>query len=239
MGQGLGTGVFLLGGAGPVTRSRASAKAAGSRTGFCFQCGVEIPCDSLGRNIRKYCSTDCLNAERRRRHTPKEPAPPVPVADRFWPKVAVGEVSNCWEYQGYRDYRENSLGGRRGGYGHFGINGVTVLAHRVAWELTNGLISPGQVVRHRCDNPPCCNPEHLELGDHADNTRDAIERNRIARGSRLPYTVLSESDVQEIRESYDPGPGGRGKRSNADELAERYGVSVKYIRAVANGQERT
>ena len=54
-----------------------------------------------------------------------------------------------------------------------------VYAHRVAWEQANGQpIPPGMVVRHACDNPPCVNPLHLQLGTHADNVRDTHERGR-------------------------------------------------------------
>jgi hypothetical protein len=33
-----------------------------------------------------------------------------------------------------------------------------------------------KVARHRCHNPPCINPEHLELGSQADNRQDDFDR---------------------------------------------------------------
>ena len=52
------------------------------------------------------------------------------------------------------------------------------LAHRIAWALDRQA-EPGEgVVRHSCDTPRCCNPRHLLIGDHQDNTRDMIERGR-------------------------------------------------------------
>lgn len=64
------------------------------------------------------------------------------------------------------------------GYGVLGSD-LKHRVHRVAWEAVNGRPVPeGLVVRHRCDNPPCCNPDHLEVGTHADNARDAIVRGR-------------------------------------------------------------
>lgn len=52
-------------------------------------------------------------------------------------------------------------------------------AHRVAWALANGPIPEGLHVLHKCDNPPCCNPEYLYLGTDADNVND---RDRQGRG---------------------------------------------------------
>lgn len=51
--------------------------------------------------------------------------------------------------------------------------------HRVAWELANGPIPAGLVIRHKCDNPPCVNVDHLELGTVADNVRDRDQRGRL------------------------------------------------------------
>ena len=39
----------------------------------------------------------------------------------------------------------------------------------------------GKVVRHKCDEPKCVNPEHLELGTPKDNMDDRTKRDR-ARG---------------------------------------------------------
>lgn len=57
-------------------------------------------------------------------------------------------------------------------------------AARLAWALFRPENPDGLVVRHRCDNPPCCNPNHLELGTIADNNRDTVERGRTAKGER-------------------------------------------------------
>ena len=51
-------------------------------------------------------------------------------------------------------------------------------AHRWAWEKFNGPIPKDGNVLHRCDNPPCINPEHLFLGTSLDNHRDMIAKGR-------------------------------------------------------------
>ena len=112
--------------------------------------------------------------------------------------------------------------------------------HRAAWLVTYGSIPDGLVVRHKCDNPPCCNPEHLELGTHQQNVQDAVDRNRVARGRQLPQTKLSPEQVLEIRDRYAvlTIPGKRGRHSNARELADEYGVSVNHLRQIAYGNEQ-
>lgn len=94
-----------------------------------------------------------------------------PLADRFWDHVRRGASDECWEWQS--DARTDA------GYGVFQMGrGIgTRKAHQVAWELTHG-DRGGRSVLHSCDNPPCCNPGHLRLGDHDDNMRDMAERGR-------------------------------------------------------------
>jgi hypothetical protein len=76
------------------------------------------------------------------------------------------------------------------GYGEFHDRGHTLCAHRVAWELANGPIPAGMVIRHKCDNKLCVRPDHLEVGTQADNQRDKAVRRRGVRSKvGLPYGV--------------------------------------------------
>ena len=101
--------------------------------------------------------------------------------------------SGCWEWAGSRT---------QGGYGRLG--GVNT--HRLAYEAWVGPIGEGLVVRHKCDNPPCINPEHLETGTNKDNTRDMITRgrDRIV-GSKNSRAKFTDQDVLDIRMEYATG----------------------------------
>lgn len=82
------------------------------------------------------------------------------------------------------------------GYGYWAGEG----AHRIAYRLKHGSISEGAVIRHECDNPPCCNPAHLKAGTHADNHYDCVKKGRHARGESHGLAKLTEREVRLIRE---------------------------------------
>lgn len=99
-----------------------------------------------------------------------------PIETRFWGKVTKGD--GCWEWCGSRK------GGRYGGYGTIFYGGKTESAHRVAYQLTYGVIPDGMVVCHRCDHPPCVRPDHLFLGTLSDNAQDCVNKGRHRGGER-------------------------------------------------------
>jgi hypothetical protein len=111
-----------------------------------------------------FCSRRCMTIGMRQRYQDG-------WRDRFWARVAKGD--DCWEWQGPRNAR---------GYGYGSVRSKTTFAHRIAWEIVNGPIPKGMVVRHSCDNPPCVNPAHLLLGLPRDNSADMVARGRAARG---------------------------------------------------------
>lgn len=91
----------------------------------------------------------------------------IDPTDRLLQRVNV--TDGCWEWTGAR---------LPTGYGHVRWQGKDALTHRLIWALCFGEI-PGRLwVLHKCDNPPCCNPDHLFLGTPKNNTHDAISKGR-------------------------------------------------------------
>lgn len=48
------------------------------------------------------------------------------------------------------------------------------------------------VVRHKCDNLRCVNPEHLEIGTLADNNKDRAKRGRSAKVVPSKHKLTTE-----------------------------------------------
>lgn len=75
---------------------------------------------------------------------------------------------------GYGQYRDRDLGLPRA-------------AHVMVWESAHGPIPMEEgagrrlSVCHTCDNPRCCNLDHLFLGTHAENMADAARKGKFAK----------------------------------------------------------
>jgi hypothetical protein len=147
------------------------------------------------------------------------------LAERHLHYCPPGEPDECWPWRGFmkNEYGGICVGGNGKGSVHRG-------AHVVAWELAHDRRVPkGWQVRHRCDNPPCCNPRHLVVGPPLLNARDRERRNpgTQARGEAAGPSKLTESAVREIREMSSAGVGQR-------RLAERFGVNQSAISLIVN-----
>ncbi len=118
------------------------------------------------------------------------------MSERFWSKVSVVEDSRCWLWNGSSDVN---------GYGKFRASGRTIRAPRVAFFLRNSRW-PNNAC-HRCDNPRCCNPDHIFDGTHAENMRDMAEKGRAKtdRGEAHWRAVLTDAKVIAMRADYKSG----------------------------------
>jgi hypothetical protein len=89
----------------------------------------------------------------------------------------------------------------RNGYGVMRIGGAGSLrttAHRVAWLLERGDLSPEILVLHRCDNPSCVNIDHLFIGSQQDNVNDMVSKNRHQWREMRPWQKLNFADDERI-----------------------------------------
>ena len=92
----------------------------------------------------------------------------------------------------------------KGGYGQISKKRKMVMAHRAAYELYVEAIQDGLIIRHKCDNPRCVNPDHLVPGTYKDNMQDMYSRNRQADmrgrtvGEKHGKSKLTEMQVLEI-----------------------------------------
>jgi len=92
------------------------------------------------------------------------------------------------------------------GYGQISISKKSLLVHRVIWEIFKGPIPEGFCVLHTCDNPPCCNIDHLFLGTHQDNTNDKISKGRLVTGhTNIEYQKYVQERNQIIIQKINQG----------------------------------
>jgi len=113
-------------------------------------------------------------------------------------------VSHCLDSGGYGQYK-----GQR--------------THVFVYKKLIGEILKGQVVRHKCDNPKCCNPDHLEIGTQKDNADDRENRNR---GNH--YKKLTDEEVIEIAKS----------DLSESKIAAIYGICRQTVNDIKNKKRR-
>lgn len=136
----------------------------------------------------------------------------------------------CQEWQGYV---------AKCGYGQRRHEGRVTYVHRIAYCERHGITLDsiaGQVVRHRCDNPVCINPEHLVLGTRTDNARDRVERGRqflnVQRGEQAHAAKLTQAQVDAIRATCAPGSRTLGQSA----LARQYGIDSSQVSRIVAGK---
>ena len=126
----------------------------------------------------------------------------------------------CWMFVG-------SLSPK--GYGKLQIGKFHLRANRVAYTVYKGPIPEGMLVKHKCDVPACCNPDHLELGTDADNQAEKATRGRAASGERHGMAKLTNIQRGEIKELLD------ARTMSMRKIAELYGVSLGAIGNIKYG----
>lgn len=181
---------------------------------LCAQIRKRRPCVKTGRleaDLRSHKRTTSKNGG-------TTPLPMSEAIKRFIGRLkAEGE---CLNHPVSKSHR----------YPAVSIGGVQVKGNRFSWIIFRGSIPAGISVLHSCDNPACCNPDHLFLGTGLDNMRDRLAKGRyntVPKGQDVNTSKLSPEQVIEIRSRLDQGEGLRP-------LGREYGVTHKAIYLIKN-----
>ena len=188
---------------------------------FCHQCHATRPLADFWRNpqrsngyhrICRYC------ARARRGYI----GPMLRTAEYFWSKV--DKTGECWPWLG---------GKKKHGYGQtsWRKDGEkrNISAHRVAFFLEYGRW-PEPCCLHKCDNPPCCRPDHLFEGTQQVNRQDTVSKERQARGEKQGHARLTETIVKKIRQDYANGMG------TMKEIGEPFGLDASNVNKILKRQ---
>lgn len=136
------------------------------------------------------------------------------LKSRFFVNIAPDPTSTCILWAGSR---------RPAGYGLLSVEGQLVSATHVSWRIKYGEW-PDQHVLHRCDNPPCVNPDHLFLGSDQDNAADRGVKGRS-------WRKLDDLEVSELLALTET-------RMSIQEIADRFGVTPGYVSNLRHGRYR-
>jgi hypothetical protein len=139
---------------------------------------------------------------------------------RFWKYVNKNGPNGCWIWQGSKD---------KLGYGRFnpGKPSRPFLIHHFAWNEIYGRF-PKDCLLHHCDNPSCCNPDHLFEGSRKDNVDDMIAKGRMPRGEKRGHAKLNPRKVLRILQLV------KSERSMCS-IARQYNVSHHVICGIRDG----
>lgn len=145
-------------------------------------------------------------------------------AERFWSKVDKTEATGCWPWLGAKDQH---------GYGNFKVGRQVTKAHRVAFALHSGVWPDALMVCHSCDNPQCCNPDHLWTGTNQDNQIDCVTKGRKPRpthcdGESNPHAKLNKDQAMQIIDYIASG-------FNNKRIAEKFGVTHSMVSRIRLG----
>ena len=138
---------------------------------------------------------------------------------RYDAKV-IKTPSGCWEWQGAKTPK---------GYGLIGVgpkaDRTLCYAHRLAYWRNTSVDPADMLVLHSCDNPSCCNPDHLSLGTSKANSQDMVAKGRQCQGERTNGSKLRDADIPHIRSD----------RRSLTTIASIYGVDPKQIHRIKQG----
>lgn len=170
---------------------------------------------------QKNCSLSCAAKNKwinYKRYSEFSDLEKIEYMKKFYDQKVIRK-NGCWSWSACIDDT---------GYGVMALVSKKINAHRVSWMIHNQKIIPkGKWVLHKCDNPICSNPEHIYLGNAAQNSKDMIERGRsnIPLGEKRSHTKLKNHEAKEIKQKLLEG-------IHEKELSKQFKVHVNTIRDI-------
>lgn len=134
---------------------------------LCELCGIKFYPPANKNNMqywkrkKRFCSKSCANKKTSNDRS-----------HHHFDKLEMYQVKRdgCWGWLAAKDNH---------GYPVLSIQkGGVTKAHRISYHKATGINPDGFEVRHKCDNPECTNPDHLEIGSHHENMADMKNRMR-------------------------------------------------------------
>ena len=146
------------------------------------------------------------------------------IINSFMNRIVQKSNAECWPWVGGIGSFNRGMMRAEGRQQH---------SYRISYRIFADVIEDGLVIRHKCDNPNCVNPQHLIKGTQQDNVDDIYARNRNNHkpsiGSNNGRAKLNEKDVRNIKYELKYGA------MNQSEIAREYEVSPKLISMINAG----
>jgi hypothetical protein len=183
----------------------------------CCTCKKEFDCRKYQyrknglRYLPRFCSKECRKFENFSKDQKLE------ILKISFEKDVIRK-EQCWDWKGAK---------HEDGYSKLSISykiGIQS-GHGASYIIHIGEIPKGMVIRHKCHNPVCTNPNHLEIGTIKENIRDSVDAGRNARGSRNNKAKLKENDVINIQRMIE-------EKITNEEIAKNYNVSKSTIECI-------
>jgi hypothetical protein len=159
----------------------------------------------------------------------------IRMEDYIKQRTILDKETGCLDWKCSKD---------KDGYGKAWHKGKYWRAHRLSYTAFKGDIPEDKVVMHTCDNPSCCNPQHLRIGTHKDNMEDRDQKGRGTKGRTIPKlqghtntrgtnhgnSKLSEHDVSTIRDLLS------NSNYTQKQIGEMFGVRQSTIHKINTGK---
>lgn len=179
----------------------------------CKECHIEFVFNATKKTpLMKFCSQKCMGSSYKKRA--------IQTIQEVYYKKCIKQ-DGCWAWNGNHD---------SDGYSTLYFNKKTLKGHRVSWIIHNGEIPGRLFVLHKCDTPPCTNPDHLFLGTPKDNWDDMIKKGRgCYKGSLASNAKLKEEEVIEIKKLLKT-------KMKRIEIAQKFNVTLSAIKNIRQGK---